>query len=197
VNNARDLKDALEVYYLLEVCCSDGMNSVNMNPKKFACKLAEKAGKTHGDPDYTRTSLKNLFDKATPTLYEVCFIDLVRVFEQIVFDLIDTASGQIRRAIKSASKEKYPFYLCAENFVKVVVKDGEGDIANLGELQKILEGKISPDLHKKLTNIVKYRNWLAHGKRFKDKKGPPPHPGRIPQVLEILEEVLTKIRPGS
>ncbi|MGO9569833.1 MAG: hypothetical protein ACLP5H_20055 [Desulfomonilaceae bacterium] len=197
MKKTRDLKEVLEIYYVLEVCCSDGMNSVKTNHRKLAAKLAEKAGKTYGDPEYTRESLKDLFDKAAPTLYEVCFLDLVRVFEQIVFDLIDTASGEIRRAIKRSRKEKYPFYLCAENFVKIVrVREG-GDISNLRDVEKILEGAISPDLQKKLANIVKYRNWLAHGKRFKDEKDQPPFPGEIPQVLEILEEVLARIRPAS
>jgi hypothetical protein len=191
VHKQRDLKETLEIYNVLKACCSEVMEWVKRDPAKFASKLAQKTSRAPGDPSYSKKSLAELFDNTvTPTLDEVCFIDLVRVFERIVFDLVDNASGQIRRVIEKGSKEKYPFHLYADKFVKVK----ETDIGNLGDVQKILQGRIDRDLENKLTNIVKYRNWLAHGKRFADK---PSWPGTIAEVLEILEEVLTKIRPFS
>ncbi len=194
----RDLQEALEVYHILCVCCSEGMEAIKRDPGKFARKVAEKTGKAFGEARYTRKSLQDFFDQSiTPMLNEMCFIDLVRVFEQIVFEFVDNASGAIKSAIKKGSKEKYPFYLYAEKFVK----GSERDIHNLGDVQKILEDRESgdrnpSDLQKKLTNIVKYRNWLAHGNRFK-KEGEPSQPGDLLEIQEILQEVLAQIRPAS
>lgn len=188
----RELHEALEIYHILRACCIEAMESIKRDPGKFARKVAEKTGKTAGAAGYSRESFQHFFDKSlAPILDEVCFIDLVRVFEKTVFEFVNNASGEIKSAIKKGSKEKYPFYLCADKFVKV----SEQDIHNLGDVQKILEDKISPDLHKELTNIVKYRNWLAHGNRFK-KEGEPNLPGDLREIHEILEEVLAEIRPA-
>lgn len=189
----RDLSKAVEIYHALEVCCSEAMEAApKRNDTKFADKLSFRTERKTGDPPYTKRELKDLFDNhVVPILDEICFIDLVRVFEQVVFDLVDNASGRIRSVVKK-SKEKYPFHLCSEKFVK---SPTNRDISNLGHVHDILEGKISPDLHKKLGQIVDYRNWLTHGNRFKGKK--PVSPGSLPEVLDILEEVLTKIRPVS
>ncbi|MEW6350351.1 MAG: hypothetical protein AB1646_14890 [Thermodesulfobacteriota bacterium] len=127
----------------------------------------------------------------TPAPEELCFIDLVRVFEGIVFDLVDNASGEIKKTIR-ASKGKYPFSPSAEKFVK----SSEGrDISNLGHIQEILEGRLSRNLSEKLAAIVKYRNWLAHGNRFKDTNAQASLPGDRHQVLAILKDVLAGIRP--
>ncbi|MFA6223026.1 MAG: hypothetical protein WC647_12000 [Desulfomonilaceae bacterium] len=192
-HDSRELEDTLEIYRALRVCCTEAMELAKRNAwKNLAKKLEATSKKTHGDAPYSKRDLENLFDNhVMPILDEVCFIDLVRVFERIVFELVDNASGEIKKTIKG-SKANYPFYLCAEKFVK---SSTERDIRNLGDIQEILKGGVSNSLYDDLGKIVKYRNWLAHGNRFKDKKDQAARPGEMDWVLDIFKEILTRIRP--
>jgi len=193
----RKLEKVLEIYQALKLSCEDPRKSLERSTwQNFADKLEKKTGKTVGDPHYSKRDLEDLFDNwVTPVLYEISFLDLVRVFEHIVFDLVDNASGKIAKIIRE-SKETYPFSSCAPKFVKSSTKR---DLSNLGHIQEILEGHLSPDLEKKLDKVVKYRNWLAHGNRFKyeDKKDQPTPPGEIEEIAETLNEILSRIRPTS
>jgi|UniRef100_A0A7C4ARL4 hypothetical protein len=193
----RKLEKVLEIYHALKLSCKLPRDSIKRSSwQNFAHELAIKTGRTVGDVPYSKKELEDLFDNSvTPILYEISFLDLVRVFEHIVFDLVDNASGKIEKIIKE-SKEAYPFHRCAASFVKSPTKR---DITNLGHIQEILAGHLTPDLDKKLDRIVKYRNWLAHGNRFKyeDRKDQPTPPGEIEEIAEILEEILRRIRPNS
>lgn len=196
-HESRKLEKVLEIYQVLKLSCEDPRESLKRNTwRNFAEKLAEKTGRTVGDAPYSKKDLEDLFDNGvTPILYEISFLDLVRVFERIVFSLVDNASGKIGKIIKQ-SKETYPFRLCAAKFVK---SSTNRDISNLGHIQEILQGHLSPDLDKKLDKIVKYRNWLAHGNRFKyeDEKYQPTPPGGIEEIAETLKEILSRIQPTS
>jgi len=189
---ARKLEEVVEVYQALRLCCTEAMEYAHRNNSwsRFAEKLQKNTGKTVGDTAYSDHGVKKLFDDhVMRILDEVCFLDLVRAFERIVFDLVDTASGEIKKAAKG--KTKYPFYLCAERFVK---SPADKDISNLGHVQKMLEGHLAPDLHRRFDEIVRYRNWLAHGNRFKDPKDRPSRREEVSEALEILSEILANIK---
>lgn len=143
-HESRKLEKVLEIYQVLKLSCEDPRESLKRNTwRNFAEKLAEKTGRTVGDAPYSKKDLEDLFDNGvTPILYEISFLDLVRVFERIVFSLVDNASGKIGKIIKQ-SKETYPFRLCAAKFVK---SSTNRDISNLGHIQEILQGHLSPDL---------------------------------------------------
>ena len=69
-------------------------------------------------PVTARKISRILFDnEVTPILYEMCFLDLIRVFERIVFEFVDNATGEIEKIINK-SKEIYAFSSCAAKFVK-------------------------------------------------------------------------------
>lgn len=193
----RRLDEVLEIYQALKLSCEVPRDSLKRGSwRKFADKLSEMTGKRLGDTPYSKKRFEDLFDNGvTPILYELSFLDLVRVFERIAFDLVDNASGSIKKILKE-SKKTYPFHLCAEKFVKSLT---ERDISNLGHIQTILEGHLSSDLNSRLDKIVKYRNWLAHGNRFifGDKKDRPAPPGEIEEVAETLNEILNRIRPTT
>lgn len=193
----RKLEKVLEIYQALKLSCEDPRESLKRGTwRNFADKLAKKTGRTAGDAPYGKKDLEDLFDHGvTPILYEISFLDLVRVFEHIVFDLVDNASGKIEKIIRE-TKATYPFRSCAAKFVK---SSARRDISNLGHIQEILEGHLPADLDEKLDRIVKYRNWLAHGNRFNydDKKDVPAPPGEIEEIVETLKEILSRIRPTS
>jgi len=193
----RELEKVLEIYQTLKLSCEAPRESLRRSTwRNFAEKLAIKTGKAVGDAPYGKKELEDLFDNGvTPILYETSFLDLIRVFEHIVFNLVDNASGKIGKIIKE-SDETYPFRSCAAKFVKSSTKR---DISNLGHIQEILEGHLSPDLDKKLDKIVKFRNWLAHGNRFKyeDEKDQRTPPGEIEEIADTLKEILSRIRPSS
>jgi hypothetical protein len=188
----RDLKDALELYSTLQLGCTKAAAAAECNPGKFAQEYAANIGRTTGDRgSFTREFFQDLFDKTVaPILYEICFLDLVRVFEDVVFRLAGNACGKIRGIVAQAKTERYPFKRYAENFVKAASGDIADDVHNLGDVKAILKGKLSDDLYQDLSKIVDYRNWLAHGNRFTKKPG---WPGELSDVAETLERILTQI----
>ena len=196
VSDRRELEDAMIVYHALTLCCTRTMGSVKNSGawSDFGKELAKRMAK---DRPYDKAFLEDLFDnRVTKVLEEICFIDLVRIFERIIFDSLDNASGEIKAVVK-ASRGRYPFYASADRFVKSSnIPDEErhkgkhADMTTLGHVQEILTD-ISPELSK----IVKYRNFLAHGNRFKNRIDRASSPGELHQILEILEEALGKIRP--
>ena len=175
----------LEIYQALKLSYDDPRESIKRNSwRNFAEKLENKTGKATGDAPYTKEDFELLFDDGvSPILYEMAFLDLVRVFEHIVFNLLDNASGKIG-VDREGIQEVYPFRFCAAKFVKSSTRR---DINNLGHVQEILEGHLSFDLYNRLDNIVKYRNWLAHGNRFKyESEKERPATCEIEQVAEYL-----------
>lgn len=188
---SRDLRQALEIYFILQVCCDQARESISRNSTTVAEQFSELMSGWPGQPRYTNEDVDNLLATVVmPILDEICFVDLVRAFEQIIFRLVDNASGEIKAAIKRGSKSEYPFRFVADRFIK----QKQDDVRNLGDVEKILKDKIHSDLQDKLTWIIKYRNWLAHGNRFSERLY---CPGEIAEVVEILERVLEEIKRQS
>jgi len=197
---ARNLDDTLKIYRALVLCCEETMESVNRAPVPFSRKFSE-ATETASQPTKDlRDFFRDFFDnRVTPRLREICFLDVVRTFEFMVFELVGHASGNIRKIVNDSTstrhtkKPGFPFQVCASRFVKVKGEDvlNPGDIRALGDVKEILKGKIRQDLYDSLDGIVTYRNWLAHGGRSSKR---PAYPGDVPDVVKVLKDVLTEIR---
>lgn len=127
--------------------------------------------------------IASYFDELQKSVFEYSFLEMVAVFENIVFSKIDNASGEIRQVVKNGYA-KAPFRENAVSFVK-----NKEDVYNLSGLKKLVEGKISQELSDELSEILEHRNYLAHGKRGIGKKSTL----TIEEVYEILEKVLRVI----
>ncbi len=120
-------------------------------------------------------------------------------FESMVYKLIGAASGNIKsilkdpKSAKAANKAKFPFQAFADKFVKERNEDipNLGDLRNLGDVKGILKGRLHDSLYDELDAVITYRNWLAHGDRFSKRPG---HPGDLPDVVKILQDVLSEIK---
>lgn len=196
----RNLNDALEIYHALILCCDEAMDSVRRDPGPFSRKFAEATKTTGPLKGDLRDFFEKFFDKrVTSTLYEVCFLDTVRIFEFMLFEMVKEASGNIKDIVndpesaKAVKRAKFPFQSYADKFVKERREDihNAGDLRNLGDVKEILKGRLRQQLYVELDAIVTYRNWLAHGNRFSER---PPHPGSLQDVVKVLYDILTEIK---
>jgi hypothetical protein len=193
----RNLDDALEIYRALILCRDEAMGSVRRDPGPFSRKFAEATNTARSLKGEPRDFFEKFFDtRVTPTLYEICFLDIVRIFEFMVFEMVKEASGKIKNILsdpKSPKKAKFPFQSYADKFVKERVGDirNPGDLRNLGDVKEILKGRLHQRLYGELDAIVTYRNWLAHGNRFSAR---PRYPGELQDVVKVLHDILTEIK---
>jgi hypothetical protein len=176
------------------------MDSVRRNPGPFSRKFADATGTTGQCKGDLRSFFEDLFaNRVTRALLEICFLDVVRTFESMVFELIRDASGNIKsiltdpRSAKAGNKARFPFQSYADKFVKERGEDirNPGDLRNLGDVKEILKGRLHGELYDELDAIVTYRNWLAHGNRFSER---PRHPGNLQDVVKVLGDILTEIK---
>jgi hypothetical protein len=123
--------------------------------------------------------IDSYFDKLNEQVLEYTFLELFANFEAVVLEKISNASGNMS-SILSERYEYSEFNSFTGRFIKT-----EKDFGSLNRILILLENKISADLYADLKNMVKYRDRLAHGKRFNHEI-----------ILDNLEEsrnVLTKI----
>lgn len=88
-------------------------------------------------------------------------MELFACFEAEVIDKIRLASGEMKKTIKDNYDLSLPFITYEDRFVK-----NEDDLGSLNKILDLLRNKISVELYDELNIMVKYRNKLAHGKRF-------------------------------
>ena len=129
--------------------------------------------------DY-KNDINTYFDSLTDIVLEYAFLELFASFEATVIEKIRLASGEIIKVAEENYENHLPFVGYQERFVK-----NENDLGSLNKILDLLENKISPELHLELKTIVKYRDKLAHGKRF--------HEDVILSSIEDTYSVMTKI----
>ncbi|MCD4795386.1 MAG: hypothetical protein K8R54_19295 [Bacteroidales bacterium] len=103
------------------------------------------------------------FDSINDTILEYAYLELFANFEAIVIEKIKLASGGMIKAIKENYDSSLPFVSYEKRFVKSI-----NDLGGLNKILDLLRNKISSELFSELETIVKYRNRLAHGKRFNE-----------------------------
>ena len=113
--------------------------------------------------------IDDYFDSLKIKITELYTLDIIATFEQILFDIIDNTSGEIKSIVKNEYNRRYQkkdkpirLYKSAASFIK-----NKEDIHNLSGAKKILENVIKDKLlFEDLKKIIEHRNWLSHGKRF-------------------------------
>ena len=124
------------------------------------------------------------FDNLSDIILEYSFLELFASFEAIIIEKIKLASGEMKKTLNTNYDGSFPFISYEERFVK-----NEDDLSSLNKILKLLENKIDNELFKKLKIIVKYRDKLAHGKRFNDDIVLE----SIEETKKIMEQILDEI----
>ena len=114
-------------------------------------------GKLSKDRKQFIGSKMDLMLQSVDDLIVIC---LVSDFEKIVFDRVDNASGEIIKITKQRYN-KQPFKEFSTDFIKTLK-----DIDKLSIVKAIISPKLPKELEKRFAEIIKFRNRLAHGKRF-------------------------------
>ncbi|MDM8525294.1 hypothetical protein QUF80_18135 [Desulfococcaceae bacterium HSG8] len=176
------LKEVLEKYYCLKGICENARKRASDNPTSpfvtaISLPVSDKKVKDK------REHIIRYFNKIRDSVTDYCFLDMVAVFERIIFSKVDNASGEIRRVVKDGYS-KPVFHMSAASFVK----DKE-EIYNLSGVKKLLEGKISQELSDNLSEIFEHRNFLAHGRRGIGKQSAL----TMDEVHDILQETLNVV----
>ncbi len=127
--------------------------------------------------------LKRFFDRMDEQIDEARFIILAATFERIVFLRIGDSSQRMNKALAKAYPSADPFGGFTSGFVKTV-----DEVFNLGGIERVLSPGLSPEYKDKFHQVVEYRNYLLHGKRFAPVREPVT-PEETEAILEyILEE---------
>jgi hypothetical protein len=177
-----ELKDSIETYQSLKVICLAAKKMASINPDKYVVdyKLPLKGKKDKN----RKEDINKFFDKIQDKLLENFFLDLVASFERVIFIKLDNASGNMKKILKKEYPSSLPFSRQSDNLVK-----DRDSIKNLNNIKDILKNKIPEGLQSELTEIIKYRDKLAHGKRFHEKL----KPTKLEDVLLTLENILDEI----
>lgn len=108
-----------------------------------------------------RGDLKTYFDEMQQKIVDLYFLDLVAIFEKIIFNSIGNASGLIKNIVRGGYDRPAPFHMASESFVKK-----QEDIYNLSGVKSLVSEKLPREIAERLSEILEHRNWLAHGKRI-------------------------------
>jgi len=128
-------------------------------------------------------SISAYFDILQKELEDNAILNLVATFEKLVFDQIPQATTRFKNILVSHYEQQEPFSSSVQAFVK-----NKQDINNLTGIQNILSGSISVTLENKLRDIFRYRDRIAHGRRFgKDSSL------TVFETLESLDETLAVV----
>ncbi len=174
------LNQTLETYKVLSVISQKAHRLSRQNPKyitEFNLPIAWKKSKNPAQV------IDTYFDKLNGQILEYAFLELLSKFEAIVIDKIKNASGNMKQTL-SINYELYDFRSCTDRFVKTA-----DDFSSLNRIVLLLENKISPELFASLKEMVKYRDRLAHGKRFNNEI----ILNNLEESIEVLNEILNEI----
>ena len=117
-------------------------------------------------------------------ILEYAYLELFASFEAIVIEKIKLASGEMKKTLKENYNGSVPFVSFEERFVK-----NDDDLSSLNKILGLLENKIKKELFDELKTIVKYRDKLAHGKRFNESI----ILDSINDTRDIMEKILEEI----
>lgn len=121
-------------------------------------------------------------DAMYQSIEELIVIGLISDFEKIIFDRVDNTSGEISKIVKQRYNSE-PFREFSTDFIKT-----SKEIDKLSVIKKIIEPKLPEGLGKKFTDVIDFRNRLAHGKRFGKHLLLP-----FDDIAQVLDDVLNFI----
>jgi hypothetical protein len=131
-----------------------------------------------------QNDIDEYFDSLGDVILEYAYLELFASFEAIVIEKIKLASGEMTRTLKANYSGSVPFISFEDRFVK-----NDDDFSSLNKILNLLENKIDAGLFEELKKMVKYRDKLAHGKRF--------HEDIVLESIEeskkIMEQILNEI----
>lgn len=104
--------------------------------------------------------IETYFDTLSDRVLEYAYLELFATFEAIVIEKITNASGNMKATLKD-NYNGSDFLNFEDRFVK-----NADDLGSLNKILSLLKNKIASENFEKLEEIVKYRDKLAHGKRF-------------------------------
>ncbi len=176
------LRDVIERYHCLENIVSHARRMALSDPSGkyldiFSLPFVGKKVKNKGEV------LDSYFSQLQQNLMNYCFLDLVSKFEDILFAKISNASGEIRKLVAKEYNPPQPFCKDGKAFVKT-----QTDIANLADARSLVANAISPELSRQFSEIIRHRNWLAHGGRIGK-----PSLMAIDEMRGALQEILERI----
>jgi uncharacterized protein (UPF0210 family) len=139
-------------------------------------------GLKKGKREYVITTY---FDDMQRMIVDNTVLNLVAIFEKEAFASAAQASKGAKVLVDTHYDEDYPYAASIENFIKTPDKD----INKLAILHEIADGCMTRSLSSDLKEIIKYRNRVAHGKRFGEEIGK-----TVKEIMETLDQALVTIR---
>ncbi|MCR4315432.1 MAG: hypothetical protein NUW37_03675 [Planctomycetes bacterium] len=136
--------------------------------------------------------IKDYFDDAIRIIKESGFISLMSTFEEIAITWLNTTAGECRSVI-----EKHYKIGIGNKQAHRLVSNPTLDRWNLKKVNEIVGSDLAPGDRERLLSFVKYRNYIAHGKKQNEKAQDVLTGSSLEGVAIFLDEVLKKIKPGD
>jgi hypothetical protein len=122
-------------------------------------------------------------DRMARTAYDSAVVNLVAVFERVVFAKYKATYGALKGVVRNNAPYPLDYYRSRENFLN-------GNIDRLSEIIYLIEGHIPAGLLQKLKLLKDHRNYIAHGKRD---VAPPAVEMKLADIAKTLDEVIREI----
>ncbi len=173
------LKKCHEDYLVLKnICEKAGHRAISDGSGKYLFDIGlPYAAKKTGD---RKKVTEEYFEGIQEKLFESAFLEMVAVFERIVFKKLDNAVGEAEKVLTKNYGRSCPFHSSIRRFVR-----SPSDVNNLRGARDIMYGKSNIPLAVRLAEITNYRNRLAHGKRFGQETTL-----TLEETLSVLDEIL-------
>ncbi len=153
------MEKTVQTYKALTKICLKARELTETNSKyvkEFGLPIL---GKTRSK-DYKK-DIQEYFDSLHQSILENFFLELFASFEARVIEKIGLAAGEMKASIKKNYRSNLPFQNFEDKFVK-----NENDLSSLNKILELLNGKIDLYRYDQLKKVVRFRDKLAHGKRF-------------------------------
>jgi len=135
-----------------------------------------------------KEDFEEYFDEVFGAIEDGWIVSVVVVFEKVAFKWLSGATGELRKLIKEGYPSSDAFGRSTDNLVK-----RREDIGNLHGLQKVIDRVLDAEEKKRLSRIVDFRNYVAHGKRWPRPEG---ESLDMSSTAAFLDDVLQEIKPA-
>lgn len=120
----------------------------------------------------------NPIDEIIKKVDDLLVVSLVSVFESLVFNRVDNATGEIKKVV-GAGYTLPPFNPFSESFVK-----GNAEINKLANVNALIDHAIPSVVKEKYKAIIDHRNFCAHGERIGSRSGL-----TLQEIAQCLDDV--------